>query len=47
MASQLARRFDLLGMASPFILWARLILQKVSIPGVDWGDALLSDVKDK
>ena len=35
MASQLATQFDPLGMAPPFILGARLILQKVSIFGAD------------
>ena len=44
MASQLASQFDPLGMASPFILGARLILQKVSISGADWDDALPLDV---
>ena len=47
MASQLASQFDPLGMASPFILGARLILQKVSISGADWDDVLPLDVKDK
>ena len=47
MASQLASQFDPLGMASPFILGARLIWQKVSISGADWDDFLPLDVKDK
>ena len=47
MASQLASQFDPLGMASPFILGARLILQKVSTSGADWDDVLPVDVKDK
>ena len=47
MASQLASQFDPLGMASPFIIGARLILQKVSISGPDWDDVLPLDVKDK
>ena len=47
MASQLASQFDPLGMASPFIFGARLILQKVSISGADWDDVLPLDVKDK
>ena len=47
MASQLASQFDPLGMASPFILGARLILQKVSTSGADWNDVLPVDVKDK
>ena len=34
-------------MASPFILRARLILQKVSISGADWDDVLPLNVKDK
>ena len=46
-ASQLTSQFDSLGMASPFILGARLILQKVSISGADWDDVLPLDVKDK
>ena len=47
MASQLASQFDPLEMASPFILGARLILQKVSTSGADWDDVLPVDVKDK
>ena len=47
MASQLASQFDSLGMASPFILGARLSLQKVSISGADWDDVLPLDVKVK
>ena len=45
--SQRASHFDSLGIASLFILGARLILQKVSISDADWDDALLLDVKDK
>ena len=45
MSSQLANQFDPLGMASPFILEARLILQKVSTSGADWNDALPEDIR--
>ena len=44
---QMASQFDPLEMASPFILGARLILQKVSTSGADWDDVLPVDVKDK
>ena len=47
MASRLPSQFDPLVIASPFILGARLILQKVSISGADWDDVLPLDVKDK
>ena len=47
MAGQLESQFDPLGMASPFILGARMILQKVSTSGADWDDVLPVDVKDK
>ena len=47
MVSQLASQFDPVGVASPFTLEARLILQKVSTFGADWDDTLPEDVEDK
>ena len=40
MSSQLASQFDPLGMASPFLLGGKLLLQQVAISGVDWDDVL-------
>ena len=46
MSSQLASQFDLLGMASPFQLGEKLLLQQVAISGVDWDDVLPLKVQD-
>ena len=40
MSGQLAGHFDPLGMASPYLLWGKLILQKVAISGVEWDETL-------
>ena len=40
MSSQLASQFDPLGMASPFLLGGKLILQRVSSSGFEWDDNL-------
>jgi len=47
MASQLASQFDPLGMASPFLLGGKLILQKVSASNADWDDALPMEVRER
>ena len=46
MTSQLASQFDPLGMAAPFFLGGRLILQKVAASGVAWDDILPDDVQN-
>ena len=46
MSSQLASQFDLLGMASPYLLWGKLILQKVATSGVEWDETLFVDMQD-
>ena len=46
MTSQLASQFDPLGMAAPFLLGGRLILQKVAASGVAWDDILPDDVQN-
>ena len=46
MSSQLASQFDFLGMASPYLLWGKLILQKVATSGVDWDETLSVDIQD-
>ena len=46
MSSQLASQFDPLGMASPYLLWGKLILQKVATSGVDWDETLSVDIQD-
>ena len=46
MSSQLANQFDPLGMASPFLLGGKLLLQQVAISGVDWDDILPLKVQD-
>ena len=45
MSSQLSSHFDPLGMASPFLLGGKLILQRVSSSGFGWGDVLPADVR--
>ena len=46
MMSQLASQFDSLGMAAPFLLGGRLILQKVAASGNAWDDILPDDVQN-
>ena len=46
MSSQLASQFDPLGMASPFLLGGKLLLQQVAVSGVDWDDVLPLKVQD-
>ena len=46
MSSQLAIQFNLLGMASPFLLGGKLLLQQIAISGVDWDDILPLKVQD-
>ena len=46
LSSQLASQFDPLGMASPFLLGGKLLLQQVAISGVDWDDILPLKVQD-
>ena len=45
MSSQLASQFDPLGMASPFLLGGKLILQKVSSLGLGWDETLPDEVR--
>ena len=45
-SSQLVSQFDPLGMASPFLLGGKLLLQQVAISGVDWNDVLPLKVQD-
>ena len=45
MFSQLSSQFDPLGMASPFLLGGKLILQRVSSSGVSWDDVLPDDIR--
>ena len=45
MSSQLSSQFDPLGMASPFLLGGKLILQRVSLSGVSWDDVLPDDIR--
>ena len=45
MSTQLSSQFDPLGMASPFLLGGKLILQKVSSSGVSWDDVLPDDTR--
>ena len=45
MSSQLSSQFDLLGMASPFLLGGKLILRKVSSSGISWDDVLRDDIR--
>ena len=45
MSSQLSSHFDPLGMASPFLLGGKLILQRVSSSGFGWDDVLPADVR--
>ena len=46
MSSQLASQFDPLGMASPPLLWGKLILHKVATLGVKWDETLSADIQD-
>ena len=46
MSSQLASQFDPFGMALPFLLGGKLLLQQVAISGVDWDDVLSLKVQD-
>ena len=46
MPSQLAIQFDSLGMASPYLLWDKLILQKVATSAVEWDETLSVDIQD-
>ena len=46
MSTQLASQFDPLGMASPYLLWGKLILQKVATSGVEWDETLSVDILD-
>ena len=43
MSSQLASQFDLC-MASPHLLWGKLILQKVATSGIEWDETLSVDI---
>ena len=45
-SSQLASQFDPLGMASPYLLWGKLILQKIATSGVEWDETLSADIQD-
>ena len=45
MSSQIASQFDPLGMALPYLLWGKLILQKVASSGVEWDETLLVDIQ--
>ena len=44
MSGQLSSQFDPLGMASPFLLGGKLILQRVSLSGVSWDDVFPDDI---
>ena len=46
MSSQLARQFDPVGIASAYLLWGKLILQKVVTSGVEWDETLSVDIQD-
>ena len=46
MSSQLASQFDPLGMASPYLLWGKLLLQKVASSGVEWDKTLSVDIQE-
>ncbi|TKJ32231.1 MAG: hypothetical protein CEE38_23540 [Planctomycetes bacterium B3_Pla] len=40
LASKIARLFDPLGLISPYVIKAKMVLQKVWIEGLDWSDPL-------
>ena len=46
MSGQLASQFDLLDMASPYLLWGKLILQKVATSDVEWDETRSVDIQD-
>ena len=45
MSCKLSSQFDPLGIASPFLLGGKLILQEVSSSGVSWDDVLPDDIR--
>ena len=47
LSSKLASLFDSLGLAAPYLLKGKLILQEVAISGFDWDDELPHDVVRK
>jgi len=46
LSSQLASQFDPLGMALPFLLEGKLILQRVAASGADWDEVLPTEIQE-